>query len=189
MTTKLNTTHRAYDSLVADTVDNVITLGINKGGEYAGDNNRLENFVRNAQSLNLEPEQVWAVYAGKHWDAIIQYVNDTASGKSRTRSEPITGRVDDLIVYLLLVKSMMIARTCVDNNFDITVTEKEEKWQMVDYPASPTPVLTTAGPNDAFPPDVQDKIVSDVKDELHKFRDKETDHRIVDDMKHKRNPK
>jgi len=124
MTTILKVTHQAYDALVASTVDQIITLGIQKGGEYAGDRNRVENFVRNAINLQLEPEQVWAVYAGKHWDAIIQYVNDLAANKSRPRSESITGRVDDLIVYALLMKAMMIARTCVDNTYEITVSEK-----------------------------------------------------------------
>ncbi len=81
-----------------------------KGAEYAGDENRLENFVRNAIALGLEPEQVWAVYAGKHWDAIVQYIKDMQTGKERTRSESIEGRMDDMIVYLLLGKAMYRAR-------------------------------------------------------------------------------
>lgn len=125
MTTILKVSHPAYDALVASTVDQIITLGIQKGGEYSGDRNRVENFVRNAINLQLEPEQVWAVYAGKHWDAIIQYVNDLASGKSRPRTESITGRIDDLIVYALLMKSMMVARTCVDNNYELIVGKED----------------------------------------------------------------
>jgi hypothetical protein len=52
-------------------------------------------------------EQVWAVYAAKHWDAINQYVKDMAKGVVRQRMESISGRADDLIVYLILFKAMV----------------------------------------------------------------------------------
>jgi hypothetical protein len=55
-------------------------------------------------------ETVWAVYAGKHWDAIQQFIKDQRNGKERERLEPIEGRVDDLLVYLLLFKAMLQER-------------------------------------------------------------------------------
>lgn len=116
MTTILHADHKAYDALVSSTVDQIITLGIQKGGEYAGDRNRLENFVRNAIALRMEPEEVWAIYYAKHHDSVIQYILDLKEGKDRPRSEPITGRVDDMIVYLLLFKCMCVARS-MDNRF------------------------------------------------------------------------
>lgn len=96
-----------YEDLIAKTIDNINSLSTLKGGEYAGDIDRLANFRRNAQSLGLLMDQVWAVYAGKHWDAIQQYVQDIATGKTRVRSEPIEGRADDLIVYLILFKAIL----------------------------------------------------------------------------------
>lgn len=110
MTKYLEYQHDQYDKLVQDTVAEITRLGKEKGAEYAGDHNRLMNFVRNAINLELEPEQVWAVYAGKHWDAIIQYINDVAARKERKRTESMLGRFDDLIVYALLGKAMYIAR-------------------------------------------------------------------------------
>lgn len=108
-------THEQYNAMVADTVQELIRLGKMKGAEYAGDHNRLDNFVRAAERLQLQPEQVWAVYAGKHWDAITQYVQDMQTGKQRPRSESILGRMDDMMVYLLLGKAMLYARGMIED--------------------------------------------------------------------------
>jgi hypothetical protein len=99
-----------WDRIVELTIEEVKRLNVQKGGEYAGDDDKLANFRRNAQALGLSMEHVWAVYAGKHWDAIQQYIKDLSTGRVRTRAEPIQGRVDDLIVYLLLFKGMCIER-------------------------------------------------------------------------------
>jgi hypothetical protein len=93
--------------LVDETIAKVRELSQKKGGEYAGDGDRLANFRRNARNLTLTKEQVWGVYAGKHWDAILQYVRDRATGMERERLESISGRADDLITYLLLFKAMV----------------------------------------------------------------------------------
>jgi len=81
-----------------------------KGGEYAGDHDRLDNFRRNGANLGLPMEVIWGVYAAKHWDAIGTYIRDLTTGKTRERMEPISGRVDDLLVYLILFKCMIIER-------------------------------------------------------------------------------
>lgn len=103
----MNYSHKKYADLVADTIETIQQLSTDKGGEYAGDTDRLANFRRNAKALGLSMDQVWAVYAGKHWDAIQQYVQDIATGRRRKRSESIEGRADDLIVYLILFKAIV----------------------------------------------------------------------------------
>lgn len=100
----------AFEHLVDETIAKMKDLAKLKGGEYAGDGDRLANFRRNAANLELTPEQVWSVYAGKHWDAINQYVKDISKGVVRQRMESIGGRADDLIVYLLLFKAMVEER-------------------------------------------------------------------------------
>lgn len=82
-----------------------------KGGEYAVDSDRLSNFKKGGERLNLLPEQIWSVYFHKHIDAIDNAINDLATGKKRPVSEPITGRVDDAIVYLILFKALVTERT------------------------------------------------------------------------------
>ena len=102
--------HERYNTLVEQTVKNLKELASIKGGEYAGDQDRLANFRRNAENLGLLQEQVWAVYAGKHYDAIAQYIKDLGKNISRHRMESISGRADDLIVYLTLFKAMVDER-------------------------------------------------------------------------------
>lgn len=97
-----------YEALVDDTVKKIKDLGVLKGGEYAGDHDRLANFRRNGFDQDLPMETVWRVYAAKHWDAIGQYIKDIRSNTQRLRLESISGRVDDLIVYLLLFKAMIV---------------------------------------------------------------------------------
>lgn len=103
-------THEQWERLLASSIAEIQKLSKLKGGEYAGDMDRLANFRRNGEALGQEPELVWAVYAGKHWDAIQQYCKDLAQGKTRQRAEPISGRLDDLIVYCLLMKAMVEER-------------------------------------------------------------------------------
>lgn len=99
-----------YNKIIDDTIAQIVELGSLKGGEYAGDNDRLANFRRNGRNLGLNMETIWAVYAGKHWDAVMQYVSDLEHGKTRKRLETLDGRVDDLMVYLILFKCMLIER-------------------------------------------------------------------------------
>lgn len=99
-----------WDALIHATFSNIVDLAKAKGGEYAGDADRLANFRRNALALGVSQELVWAVYAGKHWDAIQQYIKDLQAGRTRVRAEPLEGRVDDLITYLLLFKAILTER-------------------------------------------------------------------------------
>lgn len=108
--------HDRYAQLVTETVEQINLLSKLKGGEYAGDVDRLANFRRNAADMDLTMEQVWRVYAGKHWDAITQYVKDVSTGKERQRLESISGRLDDLIVYAILMKAMVDERSGVPHH-------------------------------------------------------------------------
>lgn len=99
--------HDRYAEILSETVQEMQKLAQLKGGEYAGDVDRLANFRRNGENLGLPMSTVWAVYAGKHWDAINQYIKDKRNGKERERIEPIEGRVDDLLVYCILFKCIL----------------------------------------------------------------------------------
>lgn len=110
--------HKRYEDLLIKTFEEIRNLSFLKGGEYSGDTDRLLNFRRNATALDLPMETIWAVYAAKHWDAIMQYVKDIQGGITRERLEPIEGRVDDLLVYLLLLKAMMDERDMAESPSD-----------------------------------------------------------------------
>lgn len=99
-----------FNLLVNETVAVCKAIMISKGGEYARGDDRLDNFKRNAIKLGLTPEEVWAVYFGKHLDSIDTYIQDIRKGIRRPRSESILGRFDDAINYLILGKALAVER-------------------------------------------------------------------------------
>jgi hypothetical protein len=103
-------TPSAWQDLLNDTIAEIQKLSKLKGGEYAGDDDRLANFRRNAANFGVNMDTIWSVYAAKHWDALMQYIKDINQGTVRDRLEPIAGRVDDLLVYLLLYKAILDER-------------------------------------------------------------------------------
>lgn len=94
--------NKAFSIIFEEAVSEMRRLGAIKGGEYAVDSDRLHNFKNNAEQNGLHPLQVWAVYAGKHMDAIRTYIRDVAVGKVRPRSESIEGRAHDAALYMIL---------------------------------------------------------------------------------------
>ena len=96
-----------FDALVADTVAAIQKLLVVKGGEYAGSADRLANFKRGADLASVTPLQCAFIYAAKHYDAIATFVRDDAAGRVRQTSEPIDGRLDDLINYCILMKGLI----------------------------------------------------------------------------------
>lgn len=100
-----------FQELIDSTFDRMRALTATKGEEYKGTgDNQLANFERLALDLHLTREQVLLVYLSKHLDSIKTAIADFATGKSREYSEPLAGRVDDAILYLLLLKGMFATR-------------------------------------------------------------------------------
>lgn len=77
-------------------------INATKGKDYAGDDDALSNFKRQADRLGLSPEQVWAVYFSKHVDAVMSYCKN-----GQVESEPIEGRLHDIIVYSFLMLGLV----------------------------------------------------------------------------------
>lgn len=69
-------------------------------GEQKGD--RIAAFRRMAKDINLRMEQVWAVFAQKHWGAVMKFIKD-----GKVESEPIGERVNDLINYFVLLGAIL----------------------------------------------------------------------------------
>jgi hypothetical protein len=76
-----------------------------KGREYAGDDDRLSNFKRGAAATGVSPETVCLIYLTKHLDSIMSYVRDGKEG-----SEPIQGRIADLLNYTILLGALICER-------------------------------------------------------------------------------
>lgn len=77
-------------------------LNKRKGKDYAGDDDALLNFKQEATALGLTPEQVWGVYASKHFHAIQSYCKN-----GQVESEPIEERIKDIIVYSFLLMGLV----------------------------------------------------------------------------------
>lgn len=125
-----------YERMVLDTFKKIEELARLKGGEYSGDTDRLANFRRNGEALGVPMELVWAIYANKHHDALMQYIRDIVSGKTRERMEGIDGRIDDLIVYLLLFKAMVEERAAP---VAAVVTEDDGGLWQLHHSSDPAP--------------------------------------------------
>ena len=76
-----------------------------KGHDYrqGHDDDLLHNFRTVADSVGIPMEKVWFTYFFKHYAALATYIRE--GGQSE--SEPIEGRIQDLIVYLVLFYRMV----------------------------------------------------------------------------------
>jgi len=99
--------HEDFDKLLEETITEMKHVLKVKGGEYAGDEDRFQNFKRNAQRLRLHQMTIWAVYFNKHIDAINQYVQDLQHGFERPHGEAIESRFVDAMNYLMLGLGML----------------------------------------------------------------------------------
>jgi hypothetical protein len=90
------------EHLMADTFTTVRGLNRTKGLEYATSDEALANFYRRAEALGIDPMTVWAVLFGKHVDAVMSYVRE-----GEVQSEPIEGRIHDLILYSVLLLGLI----------------------------------------------------------------------------------
>lgn len=63
---------------------------------------RIAAFRRIAGDINVPMTKVWAIFAQKHWGAVMKFVKD-----GQVESEPIDGRINDLINYFVLLGAII----------------------------------------------------------------------------------
>lgn len=97
-----------FASLMEMTFTELKNIVNTKGREYSGDHDRLRNFKDGAVRIGTDPRTVLWVYMDKHYCSITQYIQDAQKGVKRDLSEPIEGRIADMILYLLLLKGLHI---------------------------------------------------------------------------------
>ena len=93
--------------IVAEAIKRAEQLFTSKNSEYGDNGDILANFRRLAQQQDLPMSTVWMMLAGKHIDSIQQYVKDVRANKGRNRTEPMSARIDDLIVYSILLLAIV----------------------------------------------------------------------------------
>lgn len=73
-----------------------------KGEAYSGVEDKLGNFKRCAKLAGVDIKKAWYIYFVKHFDALSSYIR----GEYKD-SEPIQGRIQDLINYLFLLYAIL----------------------------------------------------------------------------------
>lgn len=94
-------------TIIADAMKRAEKLFATKNAEYGDKADVLANFRRLADQQGVPMSTAWFFLAGKHIDTITQYVKDVRENKSRARSEPIRDRIDDMVVYSLLLLAIV----------------------------------------------------------------------------------
>jgi len=74
-----------------------------KNASYAGKDAGLANFNRGAKLTGIDRKKVWFIYFSKHYDSIASYIR----GEYADSTEPIEGRIKDLINYLGILCCMI----------------------------------------------------------------------------------
>lgn len=94
-------------TIIADAMKRAEKLFATKNAEYGDKTDILANFRRLADQQGVPMSTAWFFLAGKHIDTITQYVKDVRENKNRSRSEPIRDRIDDMVVYSLLLLAIV----------------------------------------------------------------------------------
>ena len=79
--------------------------------EYANSVDAFDNFNRLAAELKLDRKAILTVYARKHWDGIVSFING-----HKSQRESVTGRINDMIVYMCLLRGMIEEESDRDRN-------------------------------------------------------------------------
>jgi len=70
--------------------------------EYAHDESSIfRNFKQTGQDIQLEKEKVLWIFLKKHLDGILSWING-----HKSQREDVSGRINDAIVYLCILKAM-----------------------------------------------------------------------------------
>ncbi len=77
-----------------------------KGKAYAGTDDSLANFKRNAERLSLSPFQIWAVYFNKHIDSINNAIGQNPTAP-KDKTEGMHGRIIDAMTYLSILHCLL----------------------------------------------------------------------------------
>lgn len=70
--------------------------------EYANGDSAFGNFDRLSAELQIDRKKILWTYAMKHKDGIVTYLNG-----NKSQREDVRGRINDLIVYLFLLRGMI----------------------------------------------------------------------------------
>lgn len=96
-----------FDDLIISTLEDIQNLLIVKGKEYRRNNNPFHNFERGSELSGKSREEVLQGFLLKHLVSVEDMRNDSKLG-IHASYEKINEKYNDIILYFLLEKCMMI---------------------------------------------------------------------------------
>lgn len=91
-----------FTDLLDRTFAEVRDINSSKGNEYASEDEALANFYNRAEEYGVDPKVVCGIFLGKHVDAVKAFIRT-----GDVRSEPIEGRIHDVILYSVLLLGLV----------------------------------------------------------------------------------
>lgn len=130
----------AFQAMMKEDFDTIVGINTVKGHDYAGDEDALANFKETAKATGITPEQAWSVFATKHWSAIMTFVRE-----GDVASEPIEGRIHDVILYSFLLLGLIREKEAAKPQASQSLVEQwgEALPPAQEQPADPQPAVQT----------------------------------------------
>ena len=97
------TSERLFTLIEQEVLPQCMDIMKTKGEAYSGQEDKLGNFKRCAKLSNMPIKKAWMIYFLKHFDALCSYIR----GEYKD-SEPIEGRIKDMINYLFLLYGILV---------------------------------------------------------------------------------
>lgn len=118
-------THQRKNEIFKELFDSCLELQYGKAKDYATDSDALSNFKsQDANALGITPYQKWGVYFGKQAMSILGAIGKNPNCPSTT-SEPIEERINDAIIYLVLLKCLLEDSESIPKDFDAVISKFE----------------------------------------------------------------
>lgn len=149
-----------FKALLVSTHENICRLTAGKGEEYSSSDDQLASFKRYGVRAGLHPLKVWSVLYCKHADSIDSFVKRASKTGSMYfgTSEPIEGRIDDAILYLILLKALIKDSSVMTKGATISAAEAQKGWAgpaFIDEDEFKAPVPVVKTPPPAYYPKVE----------------------------------
>jgi len=109
----------ATRTAITETIINgVKEIALSKGKAYSGEEDVLANFKRGEDMTGVTKYQVWAIYAMKHIDTIMNAIKFDPS-RPIDKTEGMHGRILDTITYLTLLECMLFEDKLLDSSLGL----------------------------------------------------------------------
>jgi hypothetical protein len=98
-----------FEAQVKSTLAKIESLLITKGREYQRNNDVFHNFNQGSNKTGKTPEEVLKGFLLKHEISVDDMIQDISTGKL-PKLETVEEKLNDILVYNIILKCMIISR-------------------------------------------------------------------------------